>query len=222
MAKISNQLQQRLVATLEPVRFLFEGNLEETVDRALAGDLDAVDKMYFCAHEHIRAEMMVLMWGLGAPVEVQREMLRQVWDHEHDHLKSWLSVASAKAMFTSAAFPLPDGVPDTLTVYRGGFSTTKRKLAAGFSWTTDRDTACFFAMRYQGYNDWHTPMLLKATIRRDEIKLMEPDHRESEVVIFGARGSVVDGDAADWQSRCEFYQAEKRRRCDQACASDLA
>lgn len=214
-------LQQRLVAALEPVRFIFEGagkSLEATVDQAMAGDLDAVGWMYCYAEEPIRAEMMVLMWALGAPVEVQREMLMRVWDHEHHHLKGWLRLADVKAMFTRAAFPLPDGVPETLTVYRGGFGTTKRMLATGFSWTTDRDTACFFAMRYQGYNDWHTPMLLKATIRRDEIKLMEPDHRESEVVIFGARGSVVDGDVADWQSRCKFYKAEELRRWEQ-CGS---
>lgn len=218
-----NRLQQRLVATLEPVRFIFEGtgkSLEETVDRAIAGDLDAVGWMYWHAHESMRAELMVLVWALGAPVEVQRELLMRVWDHEHHYLKNWLSLADAKAMFTHAAFPVPADVPETLTVYRGGFGTSKRALAAGFSWTTDRDTACFFAMRYQGYDDWHTPMVLKATIRRDEIMLMEPEHREFEVVIFGARGSVIDGDVADWQSRCKLYQAEEKRRWEQFGSAD--
>lgn len=197
---------------VEHNRHCFEEPPEKLIQRSMEGDIEAVEELYCHANERDRAELMVQMFVYRAPSETLRTMLMRVWDHEHRHLLQAVGIRMVKEIFRRADFPPPEGVPDTLTVYRGGFGITQRKLAAGLSWTTDRDIACFFAMRHVIHSGATDPMLLKATIRRDEIRMMEPDHRESEVVIFGARGSAIDGDPSEWADRCRRYMNEKDRR----------
>jgi hypothetical protein len=186
----------------------YQEPVESLIASAFDGDIDAVEEIYCHAREADRAELMVMMFVYRAPKEVLRTMLMRVWDHEHQYLIRSIGIKMVKVIFSKADFSVPADTPPTLTVYRGGYGISQRKLAAGLSWTTDRDVACFFAMRF-GRPD---PMVLRATIRREEIRLLEQDQREDEVVIFGARRSVIDGDPAEWAERYKWYLGEKDRR----------
>lgn len=192
---------------LERFQYKFQEPIEDLLALSAHGDIDAVGELYLHLDEPHRAELMVMMSMFRFPIESIREMLKMVWDHEHNHLVRMVGIQRVKAIFRQANFKFPDETPETLTIYRGGFGISHRKLASGLSWTTNRDVACFFAMRYEGED----PLVLKAVIHREEIRLIDPDQRENEIVVFGARRSVIDGEQSDWAARYKRYIEEKDR-----------
>jgi hypothetical protein len=70
-------------------------------------------------------------------------------------------------------------LPDLVQIYRGGHHP--KSLHRGFSWTTDRDEAVWFARRYQERRV-RPPHVCKAMVRREDILAMF-DTSEREVVV---------------------------------------
>ena len=140
--------------------------------------------------------------------------LENAWDHDHQHVQSYamnfprededgedlsgsfLNMGEVlEECFEYAAFPIPDDIPETLTVYRGCYGLNPVDTACGYSWTTSRKTGAWFANRkpfrdvfaVAHYDEAHGPCLVKATIKRSDIMLFTNEREEQEVVTFAIK-----------------------------------
>jgi hypothetical protein len=104
----------------------------------------------------------------------------------------------------------PVGWADTVTVWRGG-AGTKEQVADGWSWTTNRATACFFsgyAVNGGNYLARHDdkprrPIVLRAEVSPFLVAHVDNSRNESEVVIVAGlpvKMCRVDGRVAEWKA----------------------
>jgi hypothetical protein len=108
-----------------------------------------------------------------------REVIRTAWDMpefpaRYLPVSQWLAMFR-EAGFTSSTAPRPT---EPMTLYRG----CDRGHQRGMSWTSDFDTAAWFAMR--GFNAW--PTVYRAVVQPHAILAIcdEPDGRnEHEVIV---------------------------------------
>jgi hypothetical protein len=103
-----------------------------------------------------------------------------------------------RAMFHWATFPVPYDMPAMVDIWRGvNGQRSARRVARGISWTTDRDTACWFAMRFAGYG--RKPLLIRATMPRGELFYPSNERQEFVVICFDAADAAIDGNPEDWR-----------------------
>ena len=114
-------------------------------------------------------------------------------------------------MFRYAAFPIPAELPDVVKLWRGTSKLTIAEAREGYSWTTDRDTACWFAMRFADTNG--APLVLTAEVAKSDIALFTNAREESEALLIRPPAAVkIDGDVTDWQIGHDRYEAKKNKR----------
>jgi hypothetical protein len=78
-------------------------------------------------------------------------------------------------------------LPDEITVWRGGYDITPRKLANGMSWTLDRDRAIWFARRWlQGPDLAKKPLCIEGRVNKTDI-LAQIGGQEHEIIIRSGR-----------------------------------
>ena len=93
-----------------------------------------------------------------------------------------------------------------------------RHTALEWSWTTDRDRACWFATwHYERMGGKRTgrPMMV---VRATGTKQPDQAHRcrdEAEMVIFGARTAEQDGTEDEWRERSALLAAEQKAEQDE-------
>lgn len=83
-----------------------------------------------------------------------------------------------------------------------------RVARAGYSWTLNRDMACWFAMRFSNLRQ--NPFVLRAEVPRGEIALYGNERGEAEVVLMRALAASVDGTPDEWQRRFEVVEAARQ------------
>ncbi|MFZ2218221.1 MAG: hypothetical protein WAV85_05995 [Rhodoferax sp.] len=172
---------------------------------AFDGDTDAAFRLGCALENHKRGAVAVAMWRCRVPVEAFRVYLGMTWDHDHRYVIEAAKTRRTLAyMFRYAAFPLPAELPEVVTVWRGSSALTFEATRARYSWTTDRDLACWFAMRFAGDNG--SPLVLTADIPKRDIALFTNDRNESEAVLMRPPAARIDGDAGDW-TKC--YQRKQ-------------
>lgn len=180
---------------------------------ALAGDIDAAFALSVALSNPKRGNMVVAFWRAGAPREAFRTLLRTVWNHDHAEL----IVAAAtrhrlRALFRYAQFDTSH-LPDVFQVWRGAAGLGVTGTASGYAWTTERDVACWFAMRrVEHFGD---PVVLTAHIRREVVAFHTDERDEREVVVFDRPVSFIDGHADDWVARFKLHEEviRERNRC---------
>lgn len=186
------------------------------IEPALAGDADAAQSLVFCANNNKRGAIALLFYLADVKKDAYRTALLDVWEHDHRHLLGalgynrdplWLVRIKLNQLFRHAECSLPPELPETLTIWRGTSALSRQKAANGFSWTTDRDTACWFAMRFAKKNG--KPLVLKAEIPKAQILCFTDERDESEIVIADQLRTRIDGDPADWTEGHDRYQARK-------------
>jgi hypothetical protein len=166
------------------------------VDRAFDGDIEAAKYLVTSLGNNKRGFVAVAMWLAKVERPAFRSFLSAVWEHDHAHLIAAANTRRLTAMFRYADFPLPPHLPEVVRVWRGTHGITLRDAAQGFSWTVDRDIACWFASRYKG----RTAQVITANIPREQIAYFSNDRGEQEVVLMKPPKSVcVDGNIEDWR-----------------------
>jgi hypothetical protein len=146
----------------------------------------------------------------GKPLQAP---LTYAWLRSHQRLKA--AAADRKLnvidMFRDAAFPIPDTVPETVTVWRGSRDVTREIASQGASWTDTRLVAIAYTRGGQ------SPILLRRSIPRSSIVFAVPTGvgltspegftgreidmaRGLEIVFDLAPGGDVDGCQEGWQS----------------------
>ena len=164
---------------------------------AFDGDEDAAFSLSISLSNDKRGDVAVAMWKAKVRREAFRLFFLNVWNHDHRYV-----IAAAQTrrrlgyMFRYAAFPLPANLPETVTVWRGTSYLPFDDARAGYSWSTDRDLACWFAMRFADCNG--SPLLLAADIAKSDIALFTNSRSESEVVLMRPPAVRIDGDINDW------------------------
>jgi hypothetical protein len=175
--------------------------------------------------EYEIGRLIVLLYLARVPVEVFRLEMEIAWGN------AWADILEAitpyrksldangrrrlRAMFKRAQFPIPEELPDTIQVWRGGYWKSVPDLQSGFAWTTNRDTACCFAVRHQmEIPDWPKeayPLVITAHVPKSSLLMYSVRMNESEVICLDVKNAVVDGTAANWAECCRRFLAEQER-----------
>lgn len=183
----------------------------ELVIAAFAGDVEAAGELAFSLDNCERGVVAYAMWKAKIRQDAFREYLSSVWGHDHHFV---LSAARTRrrlaSMFRYADFERPRHLPETVRVWRGTSHVTRKKAQSGYSWTTDRDAACWFAFRDDGPPE--RTLVLAADVPRDAIALYHDARRESEVVLLKPPESWIDGNLAEWEAASERHMREKEKR----------
>lgn len=168
--------------------------LQQTFD----GDAESAESLSCALGNELRGAVAVELWKARIPRAAFRAFLASVWDHDHHHLMS--AVGSRRrlgALFRYAAFKLPADWPNTVQAWRGTSGTSVAEAMHGHSWSVDRDTACWFAMR----SAWSgaAPLVVVADFPRSDIVMYHDGRSEREIVVINPPTQAwVDGDATEW------------------------
>lgn len=166
---------------------------------AFDGDVEAASDLSCALENHKRGAVAVAMWRAKVPVEAFRAYLSAVWGHDHRYVIEAAKTRRTLAyMFRYAAFPLPAELPDMVTVWRGTSYLAIGDDKTDYSWTTDRDMACWFAMRFAENNG--SPLVLTGDVAKRDIALFTNERSESEAVLMRPPAARIDGDVSDWNA----------------------
>lgn len=107
-----------------------------------------------------------------------------IWQHYDDWLELWHSDAdNRRGAMDEDDLKFLDELPEEFPVWRGAkklFARTKEGDVQGLSWTTDKEKAKWFAQRYS----WQgTGVLLRATVKKEDVLAAFVGRGESEIVI---------------------------------------
>jgi hypothetical protein len=189
------------------------------VDAAVAGDADAAFSLTISLPNEQRGALAVAFWESGVAREAFRAVLASVWDHDHAHLiRAARTRPRLRAMFRDAAFPLP-ALPDNVTAWRGTNGISRSRAARGMAWTLDRDTACWFAMRFASFKG--RPMVLQADIPSSSVALYHDEGGEREIVVFNVHDAVIDGSEEDWREGAQRRHAATAAKQEALLASHV-
>jgi hypothetical protein len=199
-------------ATLKRLAELCAPHEWEYMEAAFNGDVDAAGSLTFRLSNDKRGAVAVAMWRAKVKREAFREYFSSVWEHDHHYV---IDAAQTRRtlgyMFRYAAFPIPAELPDVVTLWRGTSKLTIAEAREGYSWTIDRDAACWFAMRFADING--APLVLTAEVAKSDIALFTNAREESEALLIRPPAAVkIDGDVTDWQIGHDRYEAKKNKR----------
>ncbi|MFA6064205.1 MAG: hypothetical protein WC736_16570 [Gallionella sp.] len=180
------------------------------VEPAFNGDVDAAFKLCAALGNDKRGHVAVAMWRAKVPPDAFRAYFSTAWDHDHRYVIGAAGTRRRLAyMFRYAAFALPDRLPSVVRVWRGTSKLGLFQARTGYSWTTDRDVACWFAMRSAGSNG--SPLVLRADILLSDISMWHDLRGEREAVLMKPPAVVaVDGEIEDWNNCYQRWESEKR------------
>lgn len=185
------------------------------VAQAFVGNVAAATSLCAAIDNDQRGLVAVMFWKAKIPVLAYRAFLESAWTDSHaEVIKAATTTRRLRAMFKYAAFDTSNQ-PDTVRVWRGTWGIDARTAARGFSWTTDRDLACWFAMRFSQ----PSPLVLMAEVRREMIACYTSDRGENEIVLFTPPAAIIDGTEAEWTER--FLAAQSRKEKESARLLEL-
>lgn len=157
------------------------------------------------AHDFERPEVLFRMLVAKVATETLRAALAEIWGHDHHYLFVGFTRPYLRQIMRQYG-TLPATLPTKLTVWRGGPGPAA-KLRRGWSWTTDRGAACWFATQWRvNQARLGTPLVLRSEI--DAADIVHHDPHDSEFVIFGARNARRDP-VADWQDVGDEWERRK-------------
>lgn len=169
----------------------------EYAAQAFDGDIEAAFSLCVALRNELRGAVAVAMWRAKVPRPAYRAFLSSAWMHDHREVEAAAQNRRTLAfMFRYAAFELPAELPDVVTVWRGTSYLSLEDAKKGYSWTTDRDMACWFAMRFAEFNG--SPLVLTADIAKRDIAMFTNERGESEAVLMRPPTARIDGNASDW------------------------
>jgi hypothetical protein len=185
----------------------------EYIAPAMAGDVDAAESLSCIVGNSKRGLMVVAFWKAKASVAAFRALLINVWTHNHQELiVAAQTRRRLRALFRYAQIELPP-LPEFVRVWRGTCGLPVAHAMKGYSWTTDRDTACWFAMRFA--NLYGSPLVLAADVSRESIAFYNNDMSEHEVLLLNQpRNILIDGNQDDWHERQTALCAKRKSEMD--------
>lgn len=173
------------------------------------GDVNAASYLCDALPSYQRGLVARALWSAKVPVVAYQAYLGAAWDHDHAEV-----IAAAETrhrlgfMFRYAAFVLPLDMPQKVTVWRGVSGVSFWAAVPGYSWTTCRDVACWFAMRYSGPT--RQPLVITTRIRKDSIARFHNGRNEREIILIKPPlSAAADGTPDDWRQSFERFRLKK-------------
>jgi hypothetical protein len=192
------------------LRMSLPAHCHQHIDMALDGDANQVRQLIrkvtranynFEIADGNLSDVVRELWKAGVSGRALRIAVEVAWWNEHDIMLEDFGDSIVR-VFQAAQFPTSH-LPPRLTVWRGG-AVSPRELAKGLSWTTNRDTACWFAYRFRTE---HPPVVLCRTIWRKNVLAHITAHGEDEIIVSPAARAIIDNDQASWR-----VAADRRER----------
>ena len=185
------------------------------VEPAFNGNVAAALSLIHKLPDFQRGQVAVAMWKAKVEPAAFRAFLAGVWEHDHGRL---IAAATTRrqlaAMFCHAAFPIPKEFPERVKIWRGTCNISLSKGKSGFSWTTNRDVACWFALRYDNLR----PQVISADIAKSQISYITNNRHESEVVLMRPPALANhDENPENWQLGFEKHQKTIKKLNAQVC-----
>ena len=112
----------------------------------------------------------------GGYPEIQQNIMWHLWIEFGDYFRRWNSRDHIINLLKSAQFGVPKGVPDTVTLWRGG-RTDPARLATGYSWSRFRSGAIEYAL-HPGVMKDHSaskPFLISAEFPASQLIFFNDD-----------------------------------------------
>ena len=173
----------------------------EHIEATVQGDADAALSLNVAMSNHERGLVAVALWRAKIPLPAFREFLAATWEHDHRHLIHAAQTRRRLAsMFRYAAFILPSDLPDMVPVWRGTSKLSQAQSARGYSWTTSKEVAYWFARRFASING--NPLVLAAQAPKSDVAFFTNSRQEHEVVLLAPpKGVRVDSAASDFKAK---------------------
>jgi hypothetical protein len=178
------------------------------IDDALRGDAEAAFRLS-CTDNNLRPLVLLCLYAACRKSAGFRAAFAEIWLHDGQLVHRAFSGPLLFDMLMVGGVR-PDG-RGLITVYRGGQGGID-VLRRGWSWTTQRSVAAWFATRYVTTLE---PVVVEARINSSRIVHVCNERDEHEVVIpRGVRGAIVSGTLAEWMMEGAAWHA--RITSDQA------
>jgi len=160
-------------------------------------DPEAASSLVYAAPNDWRGHIALCAYWIGLPNPAYREIMDNVWNHDHWQLKNVApgGTRQIRRMMASAEFPIP--LKGDVTIYRGAAGVTPAKAVKGLSWTTSREVACWFAYNWVSRR-YANKLVLTATVSASDIIYWSNDCDEREVVLRGPPSLSIDENPAEW------------------------
>lgn len=176
---------------------------------AFNGDVEAAVSLSIGLSNSERGDMALAMWKAKIPREAFSTYLSSVWEHDHLYVIEAAQTRRRLAyMLRYAAFPRPAELPNVMRMWRGTSKLSIEEASQGYSWTTDRDVACWFAMRFAERNG--SPLVLAADVAKTDIALFTDQRGEREaLLLIPPAGIFIDGAKEDWALGFQRFEKSK-------------
>lgn len=171
----------------------------EHIEATVQGDADAAFSLNVAMSDHERGLVAVALWRAKIPLPAFREFLALTWEHDRRHLiRAAQTRRRLASMFRYAAFKLPSDLPDTVSLWRGTSKLSQAQSARGYSWTTSKEVAYWFARRFASVNG--NPLVLAAQVPKSDVAFFTNDRQEHEAVLLAPPKSArIDSTASDFK-----------------------
>ena len=183
----------------------------DLIDPAFSGDADAALALSE-GHEKLQRGVIArICYEGGMPKVPFRAVLGSIWDTNHKFvMHAARTHERVRLMFKYAEFPIPDDLPETIRVWRGVSGIPANKARQGFSWTTDRNVACWFAVRMDSVGK---PLVITAQVPKRDVLYFSSERYEQELLLLNPpKKATIDGSEEDWKSGCLARDAEVENR----------
>ena len=167
------------------------------VKRVADGDLTAAEELVYSLRNQDRGALVKWVFETPHNIDIKRKVLALVWEHDHRQVIHCAG-NQRKLMnwFREADFSV-DHLPETFSVWRGTSHLTLNDARQGFSWSTEKATACWFALRRIPPSARSTVIVLRRDITRNDVLFHWVDRSEDEVILMPG-GGEVDGNIDEW------------------------
>jgi hypothetical protein len=178
------------------------------LDAARAGDPDAAARPCAAAPNEYRGLIAVAAYWSGVPNPAYREIMRAVWNHDHNYLMAATKNDRRliRRMLRAAEFDHP--FSGSITVFRGTSGVSPTRASKGLSWTASRDVACWFAHWFPNRGQ---PIVLKATVRATDVVFWDDTRSEQEVIFREPVPFELDPDPDTWFQAAEGLRRRRKR-----------
>ncbi len=162
------------------------------IDDALRGDAEAAIGLSI-TDNHLRPLVLLCLFAVCRDSAGFKAAFTDIWSHDGPLVLRAISAPLLSDMFmVGGVRPEWQGL---VTVYRGGQGDID-VVRRGWSWTTQRSVAAWFATRYSTIDE---PLVVEATVKSSRIVHVCDERDEHEVVIpRGVRGAIVSGTLGEW------------------------
>lgn len=214
---MTNRQHARLAAaagkafiTLAPHMPYTDDGTAEDMRKAFLGDAGAAFSMCIFLDLPGRPMLVHLLDRHRSPLPSLRAALAETWLDDHHLLLQSFGVRRTLELLRRAQFPSPLNMPAMISVWRGTHNRDVEDARYGLSWTTNRDCAAWFAMRWASTSRWADPLVLRSDILTDAVIFSSNERNENEVVWIGPRSNAaIDGNHDDWREAYGRYAAKK-------------